>query len=235
MTLPRNAQYLRYGAELVVVFLGVFLGLLAENYREFRRERADELVSLARIVSDLEFDREDMTGNLERTRVSHEAARWIMDRADTEGVEPDSIAYYLGRLQHTSVLNTNTSEYSALVGAGRLNIIQDSDFLERLTQLYESYPWIGGLHAADRQYLNNAMERIAPYVRVVWVSEVGLIQIRLVGDPDAILSESRFLLGVSMMIGRRNILEDQYRQMLDEIEVLQGRARAYVESGEVGG
>jgi hypothetical protein len=45
----------------------VWLGLLAEDYRESRQDLMAEHVSLARLVRDLEFDRQDMTGNLQRT------------------------------------------------------------------------------------------------------------------------------------------------------------------------
>lgn len=225
MAESRKLPSARYAIEFAVIFLGVWLGLMAENYREYRQERADEQVSLQRLIDDLGHDVSDINGNLQRTEASHQAARWILARADRLDVPRDSLAHYLTRLQFTSLFIPNTSEYSALKGAGRINIIENEDLRQGLTQLYESYPYVNELHSNDTQQLIFALDQIAPDVRLGIVDETWFPPVRVISDPSRILSEPRFLRATAMMIHLRNLLEDQYRQKLSEIDRLQELAR----------
>jgi len=225
MAEQRRARFLRYGAEFAIVFLGVWLGLLAEDYRERRQERQAERVSLGRLIADMDSDILDMTGNLERTLEGHSAARWILDHSDARGVDADSVARQLTRLQYTSVLGANTSEYSALKASGRINLIRDPDLRQGLTQLYETYPYVANLHATDSDALSAAMSSIAPEVRPSMVEGPSFSGMRVVGDADAILSDPHFLLEVANMVDVRAFLEAQYRLLLIQIADLQTRAR----------
>jgi len=120
-----------------VASLGVWLGLVAENYRQERQERPEERVSLARLLRDLDFDLDDMSGNLERAEWSHRAARRLLDAtADPMSVSRDSAEYYLNQFQRRTILAVNDSEYTALFSAGRINVIRDIDLRQRLTELY---------------------------------------------------------------------------------------------------
>ena len=56
----------RYGPELIVVFVGVWLSLLAEDWRQNRVDAATEIASLRRIAADLGADLADLRFNLER-------------------------------------------------------------------------------------------------------------------------------------------------------------------------
>lgn len=125
MTQRRFKRVAQYGLELLIVFVGVWLGLLAENYREKRHEIADEQVSLERIARDLEFDQRDMTGSLRRAQSGLASAQWLLDHSDTAEAMQDSLRVHLEQLQFISVFVANTSEYTSLRSAGRLNIIRD--------------------------------------------------------------------------------------------------------------
>ncbi len=46
----------RYGTEFVVVFLGVWLSLLAEQWRQGRADADEERLALEAIASDVEAD-----------------------------------------------------------------------------------------------------------------------------------------------------------------------------------
>lgn len=223
------AEVRRHGMELIVVFFGVWLGLLAENFREARQERRDETVSLGRLNQDLERDRTDMAGNLERAREGHAAASWLLRRADATTVDPDSVGYYLTRLQYVSGLNANTSEYTSLKSSGRVNILRDTDLRQRLTQLYESYPFLASLHDADRAEVWAAMDHIAPYVRLGFPEESGFATTKVVGASRAILQQPAFLQSVARLISVRELLIQRYEFKLTEIDSL--RARAAVLSG----
>jgi hypothetical protein len=224
--LPSHSRYL---LELIVVFFGVWLGLLAEDYRESRQDLMAEHVSLARLVRDLEFDRQDMTGNLQRTVDGRAAAVWLLERTDATAVDRDSLAHYLHRLQYISLLVANTSEYTALKSAGRINIIRDTDLRQRLTQLYESYPFVAQVHEMDNSELRGALELIAPYVRFGLPDESGFPLVRVIGSPGDVLGQPGFLLALSQLVGFRDVLEVRYGQMLSEIEALRAQVMAQLE------
>jgi len=230
------SRLLRYSVELLVVFLGVWLGLLAENYREVRQTRAAEQVSLGRIIRDLEVDHEDMLGNLGRATKGRLAAVWLLERADATDVSRDSLELFLTDLQESSILSANTSEYTALKSAGRINIIRNPDLRQRLTQLYESYPYIEQLHDGDNAWLKDAMVHIAPYVRVGpprgTGADPGFGSIKLAGAAGDVLGQSEFLLAVSQLALYRFVLEGRYEQMLDEVKELQRLAELERGSGE---
>ena len=54
----------RYGPELIVVFVGVWLSLLAEDWRQNRVDSAPELASLRRIAADLGAHLDDLRSEL---------------------------------------------------------------------------------------------------------------------------------------------------------------------------
>ncbi|MDH5588753.1 MAG: hypothetical protein OEZ37_01770 [Gemmatimonadota bacterium] len=214
------ARFRRYSLELIVVFFGVWLGLLAENFRENRQERRAERVSLARLNRDLAIDRQDMAGNLERAREGHSAASWLLRHADSTDVDPDSVGYYLTRFQYISGLALNTSEYTALKSSGRINIVRDADLRQRLTRLYESYPFVEALHESDRTEVWVAMDHIAPHVRLGFPETSAFPPTKVVGDPSALLRDPGFLQSVARVISVRRLLIAGYEAKLPEIDAL---------------
>jgi hypothetical protein len=211
-----------------VVFFGVWLGLLAETFRESRQEGAAERVSLGRLARDLAYDHRDMSGNRQRASEGLAAAIWILERADSSGVARDSLEYYLTVLQQGSILNANTSEYTALKGAGRINILRNAEFRQRLTQLYESYPFIQQLHDGDNSWFRDAMAPIASFIRVGPPDGSGPApgygRVRVVGDSGHVLGQPEFLLSVSWLATYRSFLVARYGEALQEIDELQALA-----------
>jgi len=208
-----------------VVFFGVWLGLLAETYRESRQERAAERVSLARLARDLASDHRDMSGNRQRASEGLAAATWILERGDASGIARDSLEHYLTLLQQSSILSANTSEYTALKGAGRINILRDVELRQRITQLHESYPFIQQLHDGDNTWLRDALGPIAPFMRIGPPDESGPApgfgRITVVGDTRDVLGQPDFLLAVAQLAMYRSFLEAHYDDALQEIEELQ--------------
>lgn len=218
-----RSRVARYAAEFFVVFLGVWLGFMAEDLREDRRDRADERIALARILSDLDQNEADLRGNLERARAGDSAAVWLLENADRAGVDPDALAEQLRRLQYYSVLGANTSEYAALKGAGRLGLIRDEGVRELLTRTYEFYSVLALGHERENVELRRAMVAVAPYVRRGVPDASQFPTLRLVGDPRDVLQEPIFLTSVAELASLRRFLVGAYERSLDRIEQLRER------------
>lgn len=75
-----------------------------------------------------------------------------------------------------------------------------------------------------------ALETIAQHVRLGPSTESVFPQVRLVKDPSAVLSNSRFLVHVSQLMFLRGLLTGEYERMLGEVEELRGRVVAGQES-----
>jgi hypothetical protein len=224
----RKRPILKALVGFLVFFLGVWLGLLAENYREDRQERADERMSLERLISDLEWDHRDMTLNLQSVEAGYAASRWILEHSDTRGVDADSLGYYLTELQHGVILTTNPSEYTALRSSGRINIIRNVELRQRLTAVHEwQYPYLRTIHEYDAAQQDWAMRQVSPFVRTGLALEDSYVPpTRVVGDPDDILSEPYFLRGVGVTALCRDVLVRYYESFLRENEELRDLALA---------
>ena len=203
----------RYGVELLVVFVGVWLGLLAEGVRETRRDRADEIVSLGRIAEDLEQTARDMSGNLGRAERGANAATGLL------GFEPsmvagDTLRSYLCDLRALSILAARSAEYRSLIGAGRIGIIRDEEIRRGVTEFYEYLPVLAIVHDREARLLDDAMRSIEAHVRVGAGSESSPC-ITLLGTAEEVLHAPGFGYAVSELRNARSFLMLRYRQVIE--------------------
>ena len=145
---PRS-RIRRYGFELLVVFLGVWLSLLAESWRQSAMERRDERTSLQRLAADMVEDTADISGNITRAEHGFGGATWVLSHRRASPPPADSLAEYLARMGPCSKPGWNTSEYTALKGSGRLNIIADEELRQEIVELYESRSFLDWAHGLD--------------------------------------------------------------------------------------
>lgn len=235
MAKPSRHRLGRYGVELLVVFLGVWLGLMAETYREFRNDREREQAALRGLVSDLAQNRSDVVGNLGRAERSRDATYWLLSRADFAGVPADTLSYHLCRLQQISGLNANSATYSSLRSAGQLGLIQSTGLRDGLTGLYEVYPTIVMWHDRENTELRAALAAIAPLLRPS--AEAGVDcgsfrGIRLHGTPDEILGTPEFTNRLSQLFMVRRYLAGTYVRVLAQIDTLTELAKSELDMDE---
>jgi hypothetical protein len=153
----------RYGVELLVVFVGVWLSLLAEGWRQDRQEARGERESIARLSRDLEFDVRDLRSNLVRAEAGIAAGTWLLSH-DLRSVAPDSLGAILWPLRACSRFIENASEYQSLKAAGKLGLIKNADARQRLVELYESREFLKWMHEIDCQQSSALFELISPLV-----------------------------------------------------------------------
>jgi hypothetical protein len=159
---PRRLK--RYAAEFLVIFLGVWLSLLAEQWRQDREDRNSERLALEGMLQDLALDLEDMTGNLARARPALESANWIVGKRGGVGVSGDSIAVALTQIGPCSFPQWNTSQYSTLKASGGLNLIDESGLRSQIAEYYETRAGLDLLHETDCAESSAVYELLAPFV-----------------------------------------------------------------------
>lgn len=205
-------RIMRYGAELLVVFVGVWLSLLAENWREERSASRTERSSVTRMAQDLSSDLDDLRVNLLRAEPGVTHGRWLLARGGNAGASIDSLTRALSAIQFTSVFVENTGEYEALRNAGQLGIISDAELRRRIVALYESRRLIRSVHERDHEFTRATFDLMAAHVLVKEPPEAALGQAAADGFYDS--SRPR----VTAVPGRDVLLEDRaFRSHLTQL------------------
>jgi hypothetical protein len=149
--------------DFLVVVGGILIALWAEDQWQTRVDSQYGQSALTRIANDLVQDIEDISGNLDRARVGLNAARWISKNRDTVLVDSEELRRAVFGLSHCSVLNVNSSEYSALRNSGTLHLIEDKDLLNAITSLYEGRALLERLHELDCERSYEVIRLAMPY------------------------------------------------------------------------
>jgi hypothetical protein len=133
----RSIPWKRILAEFAVIFAGVTLGLVAEDWRQGRSDRAAATALLAELVEDLDAD------SIELSRLQVTASRWERDAVrllrfipDPES-DPDSIIQASVSLSLYYRYRPVRSGYVALVDGGHLSGITDASVRRSIVAYYE--------------------------------------------------------------------------------------------------
>jgi hypothetical protein len=133
---PRR-QWVRLFAEFGVIFLGVTLSLLADDWRQRTTDRSYERMALEELQADLEAEASDMGSLSNGTRDDASAALWIYLKLGESEINPDSLSAKLGTIYNWYVYKAARATYAGLRSTGRLTLIQDDDLRRDITTYYE--------------------------------------------------------------------------------------------------
>ena len=233
--LPRSRRRVfRYGAELLVVFFGVWLSLAAEDWRQNRNDASTARASMARMASDLNSDLRDLGINEIRAGDGVVLGRWLLRRGAENDAPVDSIYRALTAVQFCSMFVENNGEYESLRNSGRLGIIGDPNLRSRIVAHYESRRFIHSLHAVDCDHSVTVFNLMAPYVSVREPPEVlragdvvsdgfmdsGRPRVTGVSTTDALLREPEFQSQLTNLVSYRQFLLNQILEQKSATEVL---------------
>lgn len=188
----------RYGLEFGVVFVGVWLSLVAESMRQAQIEARAERASLIRLAQDLEADIVDLEGNLARQTRQLGAANWLASQRGKENVDKSGIADALFKLPPCNVFVQNTAEYTMLLSSGELRLIRDNELRRQITDLYETRDFLQFLHSEDCEASQELFTLAMPYVVLMdgdhndpldWRTP----RVKEVLDANALVTDSNFM------------------------------------------
>ena len=135
-TAPRK-RWFRLLAEFGVIFLGVTLSLLADDWRQSRTDRSDERMALEELLTDLEAEASDMDNLSTGARDDASAALWIHLKLRESEINRDSLSANLGTIYNWYVYKAAGATYTGLRSTGRLTLIQDDALRREITTYYE--------------------------------------------------------------------------------------------------
>lgn len=164
MILHRIASALRrqdwpsVGLEIIIVVLGVFLGLQANNWSEARAERGIVAAHLSEIAEDLRsyLEFHDKLYDSAIARIA--AVDYIYDKAfnrklpdvlrlsvetwkvpETPPIAEEDLDVLMGSVNLIRITVGSRNGYESLISSGHLGLIENRDLARRLQQYYNQY------------------------------------------------------------------------------------------------
>lgn len=127
----------RLAAEFGVIFLGVTLGLFADDWRQSQEDREDERRALYELLADLEADSIDLDSLQVSMEVHDASAMWVHQHLGEPEVDSASAALRLAALYPWQAYQAPQATYAGLRSSGRLVLIRDDDLRRSITYYYE--------------------------------------------------------------------------------------------------
>lgn len=129
--------WLRFATEFGVIFLGVTLGLLADDWRLSREDRQDEARALSEFLADLEADSSSLSGLQMNLDIHDTSGMWVHQHLDDFESDPDSAALMLLAIFEWEAYQAPQATYAGLRSSARLALIRDPNLRRGLTHYYE--------------------------------------------------------------------------------------------------
>ncbi|MEJ2538586.1 MAG: hypothetical protein P8188_01165 [Gemmatimonadota bacterium] len=226
-------------AEFGVIFLGITLSLLADDWRTARTERVEERTALSELLSDLADDQLELSTLRDGAARHDRDAWWIFERLDKEGVNADSAAARFGSVHDALNYEPINATYAGLRSTGRLALVRDDDLRRSIVRYFEerqeyvfgfveSYAgiWLAFTESAaldiERAYSDSAAS-FSPDGR----TRLGWQFLRPWGE---LPSDPMFRYRITTMGTLAAVIADRSEGLIGESEELQEAIRRYLES-----
>jgi len=222
----------RYGSELLIVFVGVWLSLLAEDWRQQRVDSSTELASLRRMASDLDADLGDLRFNQRRAEAGVAGGLSVIGAAGAPG--HGSLERDLSSLQFSAFFIENPGEYQSLRNSGQLGVIRDEALRSRIVAHYESRSFLKMLHEDDYQRTERVQDLLLPHVTLDPPGEfrganvdaldgfpdTSRPRVAQVLNPDFVLQDVEFQNAVVTLVARRLFLIREIERTISSAQEL---------------
>jgi len=133
----RRVPWIRLLGEFAVIFLGITLSLLADDWRQSRSDLEAERRALQGLLADLEDDSVGLEELRSQVARHDRAAMWLYQRRGDPGVDADSVTQYLGATQGLDVFRARRASYSGLLSTGQLGVIEDEALRREIITYFE--------------------------------------------------------------------------------------------------
>jgi hypothetical protein len=132
-----SLPWTRILAEFVAITVAVYLGLLADNYREHRSDKARESEYLVQLAADLDSDMDALQYTRQRIHDQASAAELIHRAVGGYSVPIADLEKALSQLLLTWTYERQRSTYLALLNGIGLHIISDHQLRSALTHYFD--------------------------------------------------------------------------------------------------
>lgn len=122
--------------EVLLIFIGITLAFLFENWNQERNDRKTEIIILKELVHNLELDSTDLVYNIRSDKKTKESFI-IIQQAILEKLHyNDSMAYHFGRIGYFTNFIENKSAFENLKSSG-FNFISNDSLRSHIIKYYD--------------------------------------------------------------------------------------------------
>jgi len=146
--------------ELVVVFLGVTLAFLLDNYRENRRSAESEQRYLTALHKDISADIQQLQDLIEYTKTNLEQVVKLDRMLQRENVNMDSLDSYTASMASLDRFTPQQIPYQSLTASGDWAVLSSFELKQQLSKLYSFYDVV---KRKDEVYVEYVNEYVLPF------------------------------------------------------------------------
>lgn len=179
-----------YIFEFLMLFLAVFCGFLAENFREHQVEKEREVKYIKNLVEDLKQDTSAFTKNINHFSVVLEKDDSLINLLNSPNVKNfGATLYYAARLSSRSTpLAINDATIQQLKNSGGFRLIQNEEVAKKIMEYYNRIVFINYLQQVEtlisEDYRRMAIDVFNPIIFNSIASNTGDYIARPSGNPE---------------------------------------------------
>lgn len=137
MNAPNSGRWGSLLREFIVIFAGVLIALVADDWRTSREEQRRSVQSLRVVTEDLRSDSGQLVGLGQLASGHNAAARWLFENWDVPQPPPDSIEWALMTLSGAQAPTFSRAGWDGLRNSNRLHLISSDSLRNALSAYYE--------------------------------------------------------------------------------------------------
>ena len=137
MSQPNPIRWKRGAVEFVVIFAGVSLSLLADEWRDERRESHERVAVFEQLSADLSEEMAEHAFVAARATGLRDSSQRLLDAWDGPGPGADSLAVVLGAFGCPLIFEYRSPAYAGLQSASGLPLISGTELGRRVIEYFE--------------------------------------------------------------------------------------------------
>jgi len=154
-------------AEFIAITAAVYLGLLADDYRDFRKDRVSEQEYLRLIAEDLDRDYEILVDLRETIEIKSIGAQLINGSPEKTEISVELAEEALSELFFTTGYDSQRTTYLGLRDSAQLELISSPSLRSSLTSYFEvQQPFLQSSVTEFGQVQQRVRVRAGQYVRI---------------------------------------------------------------------
>lgn len=143
----RRLPWVRLFAEFGVIFLGITLSLMADDWRQSQVDRETERQSLQEVLADLQAESSNLEVFRGETAIHDRDAAWLYLRLGDSETNVDSALVRIQSLHDAVLFEAPSAAYEGIRSTGQLGLIRSDALRREIAEYYEeSQPSLLGLY-----------------------------------------------------------------------------------------
>ncbi len=150
----RKQDWATISIEFLIVVVGIFVGLQANEWAQARQDRADERAALERLFAEMENTNRDLGNFIARGKQLNELRRKAVQFVDSEDAVPENelpLKIGINTLAQFPPVLPVSVVYDELKSSGQLRLIQNAGVRVGLAEFHTGLEWLNKIRDGFRE------------------------------------------------------------------------------------